>query len=267
MEDKKPAEATEAKVETSATTTQDATASSVATPAPKRNYLTYVAVALVVVALLAVWGRLEREGRVDTNVFGVVDGLFAGDPVVVTIDDEVLRESDLELSIEQLAQAAAAQGVDPTTEVVQTEIRTQAVDMLINTTLLTAAADERGVVITDEDITTRRVELEEAAGGADVLMARMEEFGITQEIFEADIRTELTIVQLLDQVFAEADLSVTDEEVQAVYDLAAAGGADVPALEEVRPQIEQQIMGTKEQDTVTAFIDGLRAAADIEIAE
>lgn len=236
-------------------------------PAAKRNYLTYGAVVLVVVALLAVWSRLESEGRVATNVFGSVAELFAGDPVVVTVDGEALRESDLELSIEQLSQGAAAQGVDPTTEAMQADIRSQAIDMLVNTTLLTNAAAEAGVEVTDEDVAARRSELEEAAGGPEVLAERMAELEIDSALFEEDIRTELVITELLEGVFADADLSVTDEEVQAVYDRAAESGADVPPLEDVRSQIEQQIISVKEQDTVTAYIDELRGAADIEISE
>ena len=269
MEDKKP-EITEETSVVEEVISSDAGSQVVAPvtpPVKKRNYFTYIAIALVVVALVAVWLRLEREGRVDTQVFNTVAGLFAGDPTVVTIDGTKLRESDLELSVEQLTQAAAAQGVDTTTEIVQAEIRSQAIQILTNTTLLTAAAEKAGIEVTKEAVDARRVELEEAAGGAEVMQARMTELNIEEGVFEDDIRTELTITQLLEGVFAEADTTATEEEVQAVYDRASGSGADVPPLEEVRSQIEVQISQTKEQDVVAAYIDELRAAADIVTPE
>jgi len=229
-----------------------------------RWWYPYAAGALVLFALGAVWMRLEQEGRVDTSFFSSVTASSESRAVVATINGEKLRNSDLDLSVEQLTQAAAAQGLDPADPAVATEIRSQATQMLINTTLLQQAAADQGIVITDEQLNERIVELETNAGGAELLAERMTEFDIDRETFETDVRTELTILALLDTVFAEADMTVTEEDIVEVYESASAAGAEVPPLDVARPQIEAQLLQGKEQSAVDAFIDELREAADIE---
>ena len=70
---------------------------------------------------------------------------------------------------------------------------------------------------------------------------------------------------LLDQVFAETAIEVTEEEIQSLY--AGAGGAEagLPPLEEVREQVVAQIRGGKEQEVVTTFLQTLKETATIEI--
>ncbi|NEN93524.1 MAG: hypothetical protein F6K48_33470 [Okeania sp. SIO3H1] len=235
-----------------------------ATP-KKRNYLTYAAVVLVIFALCAVWFRLESEGRVGTTLFSGITEMQRDRSVIAVVNGEVLRVRDLDLSIEQLSQAATAQGLDPTTGAVESEIFDQAIDMVVNTTLLEQAAVEAGIDITDEQIRERITELEVEAGGAEVLAARMEAFDVSQEMFEADVRAELTIVTLLDGVFAEQDFTVTEEEVVAVYEQAGGGGEGVPPLEAVSPAIERQILQTKQQAAVDDYLAELREAADIDL--
>lgn len=274
-EQKKPVEAVEKKPEVKLADKEPITAAVEGTTMPvagaavkprKKNYTyTIAAVALVLFALGAVWFRLEKEGRVDTSFFsGVIDAQKANE-VVATVNDDVLRYDDLELSLEQLRQAAMVQGQDPEAPELAEQLRSQATDMLINTTLLEQEANKQGIVITQEQITTRMAELEEAAGGAEVLAARMTEFGIDRETFSEDVRVELTVLALLDTVLTEEDTVVTEEEVVAIYENAAASGVQVPPLDEVRLQIEAQVRQSKEQTVVENYLAELRQAADIEI--
>jgi peptidyl-prolyl cis-trans isomerase SurA len=208
---------------------------------------------------------MESEGRVGTTFFSGMMAAQESGTVVANVNGEVLRGGDLELSIGQLEQTAIAQGQNPQDPQIQTEIRELATEMLVNTTLLQQAAEEAGITVTAEQIEERIVQLETESGGAEVLMARMEELDIDRSTFEADVRTELTIVALLDTVFAGLDLSASDEEVSAVYEQAASSQEGVPPLEEVRDQVEAQVIQDKQQAAVDAYIDELRAAADIEI--
>lgn len=238
-----------------------------ATPVvPKKNHtFTIAATVLTIVALLAVWFRLETEGRVNTNLFSGVIAAQEAAALVATVNQDELHGRDLELSIEQLSQAALTQGVDPTTEPIKSDIKTQATEMLINTTLLQQAAETEGIEITDEQIAERIAELEADAGGAEILAERMREFDISDEMFRQDIETELTILALLETVFVTADVVVTEEEIVAVYERAGGGSEGAPSLDAVRVQIEAQIRQAKEQTVVDAYLDELRAAADIEI--
>ena len=104
-------------------------------------------------------------------------------------------------------------------------------------------------------------------GGAEQLATRMEELGITSEQLDHDIRDEIIIQQLIDKKFAEADFTVSEEEILATYEQVGGEEAGLPPLEEVREQVVAQITNSKEQAVVDAYITELKESADIDIKE
>ena len=240
-----------------------------AVSAKKRsNRYTIITVIVVVLTLLVVLFQLERQDRVGTNVFGgMIAALEANTPVAI-VNGERLMAEDLSAGVEQLEQAAAAQGLDLNDPAVRTEIDTQAREMLVNTTLLKQAAAAGGIIIEESAVTARIDELAASAGGLDLLLERLQEFGITQEQLTLDITEELTIRALLDEVvFAELDLAISEAEITFVYQGAvdANGAENIPPLEEVRDQIAAQLSQAAEQAALDTYLQTLRADADIEL--
>jgi FKBP-type peptidyl-prolyl cis-trans isomerase (trigger factor) len=166
--------------------------------------------------------------------------------------------------MQQFAQMAQAQGVDLTTPEAQAEIRGQALDVLINTELLKQSASEEGITVSDEQAQERRDNIVSELGGEEALQARIQELGIPEGDLMSDIEEELLIQAYLDSIFAQSEISVSDEEVQEVYDQAGASGGELPPLEDVRPQVEQQIITTKEQEIIDQLLIDLKAEAEIE---
>ena len=231
----------------------------------KRN--TIVALLITAMLLVGVVYVMEKQGRIDTNLFGGVSALFKSSVSVATVNGEKISQEQLDISTSQLQQAAVLQGVDVSSPAAQADIRTQALDVLVNTELLTQAAAERGIAVSAEDVAARIAEIEIEVGGKEVLESRMNELGIGTEQLQSDVESEMVIALLLKEIFAEAAIEVTEAEVSEIYDAALASGADIPALEEVRPQVEQQIRQSKEQEAVDAFLEAQKAAATVDISE
>ncbi len=229
-----------------------------------RKKYTVATVALVVIALLALVYALEDKGRLQTGIFDGIRTQLSKHTAAATVNNEKISNYDLEISMTQLSSGAAAQGADVSDPAVQTEIRTQALDMLINTELLKQEASNRGITVTEEDITARLDTLTTDVGGEEVLNERMAEFGINKKTLLRDIRNELTIQKLLDEVFKEKSVLVTEEEIVSFYDQAGGAEAGLPAIDEVRAQIEAQLKATKEQGVVSAYLEELRGKATIE---
>jgi peptidyl-prolyl cis-trans isomerase SurA len=242
--------------------------------APAKNTrsmkLTIISVLVVVVALAGVLYVLERDGQINSNIFsGLTDspGEQADSATVAVVNGEVITEAELAVASTQLEQAAAQQGADPSDPAVQANIRSQALDLVIGTTLLTQTAETEGVVVTDQAVADQLATIEADAGGAENLAARMQEFGITMDSLEADVRSELIISKLLDTIVTDEDTVITEAEIVTAYEDAGASGADLPPLEEVRTQIETQLQQAKGQSVIEAYVEQLRANADIEINE
>lgn len=235
--------------------------------AKRSNKYTLITIALVIIALLVVVFQLEKQGRIGTNVFGPIMSAMEANAPVAVVNGAKLTAEDLASGVEQLEQAAVAQGMNPEDPQVRAEINSQAIEMIVNTTLLEQAAAENGIVIDEATIDARIDELAQSAGGKEALMARLLEFGIDEEQLVSDVTEELTIRALLETVFTETDAVVTQEEITEVYNnaVAASGGQPLPPLAEVTAQIEQQLIQTKEQEAVEAYVQQLRTDADIVV--
>jgi FKBP-type peptidyl-prolyl cis-trans isomerase (trigger factor) len=243
--------------------TYDAVESS---PQKKSKVGLYIAaIVIVVMTLLIVLFMLEKEGRSSTGIFDAYFATQENSIVVAVVNGEEITGSDLNTSIQQFNQAAVAQGIDTSSPEVVTDIRSQALDVLVNTTLLKQAAQEQGIEISAEETAQRLETIQADIGGAEALQARIAELGLTQADLEEDIKEEIVIQTLLDTLFAEAEIVVTDEEIQGVYDAAGGADANLPPLEEVRDQVEAQIRSSKEQEVIDAYLSTLKAEAEIQI--
>jgi len=223
------------------------------------------AVVIVALIILGVLYFMEKEGRSSTKIFeSVISGQESGE-VVAEVNGEKIVNSDLTASVQQLTQAAEAQGVDVTKPEAQSEIRSQALDVLINTELLKQAAVEAGFEVSDEELESRIKTIETDIGGPEVLSQRLTELGISTDKLESDVKDEILIQKLLDSVFLGSGLAVTEEEINQMYDAASSSGTELPPLEEVRDQVEAQIKSSKEQEAIDKYLGELKAEAEISI--
>jgi hypothetical protein len=269
-EETKKEEVVETKAETKGTSGESqvtATYTNMDESKSKRGVFFYVIAGVVVLAILfGVLYLLEKEGRSNTNVFSDVIAEQQANEVVAVVNGQEITAGELDVSIQQFNQAAALQGMDVTDPAVAADIRTQALEVLVNTTLLLQKAGELEIAITPEQVSERLEEIKVEIGGEEVLAERMEELGIGEDRLEGDIEDELVIQALLDEVvFAEADMSVAEEEVTEFY--AAVGGeeAGLPPLEEIRAEVEAQIIAQKEQLAIDAYLTEIKDAAEVEL--
>jgi len=227
---------------------------------------TYVVAAIIIIAtLLAVLFMLEKAGRSSTGIFDSYLASQETNATVAVVNGEEITSKDLSTSVQQFNQAAVAQGIDTTDAQVVADIEKQALDVLINTALLKQSAAEQGIVVTDEQTAERLETIQAEIGGPEVLEARIAELGLSRADLQDDIKEEILIQTLLDGIFAEANIEVTEEEVQEVYVSAGGAEAGLPPIEEVRGEIENQVRGSKEQEVVDTYLTTLKADADIEI--
>lgn len=230
-----------------------------------QKYAKWVYSAVAVALVLAVFYGMEQTGKINTGLFSGIEKMVSGNSAVAKVNGNKITQNDFNISVEQIKAGAEAQGVDVESPEVQADIKSQAIDMLVNTELLKQEAATRGIEITDEDVQARYDELVSQVGGEEALTERMKQFDVTESILRRDIKNELTIQTLLDQVFAEKQIAVTDEEVLGLYQNAGGAEAGLPAIEEVREQIEAQVRSSKEQEIVTSFVNELRTNAEVEV--
>lgn len=201
------------------------------------------------------------------------------DPVAEVNDTKITKEEFSQAytpSYEQAAMQAQAMG-QPVDEAA---LRAQTVEGLISSELLMQASEEHGFEASAEDV---EAELEELAtsnglGSTDEFLAALEQQGMSADEVNAEVEDMIKVDQLIEQ---EAGVKEpTEEEIRARYDELAAqqggGGAEsggesgsaapeLPAYEEVKDQVAEQLASEREGEAVQTLVDTLREENDVTV--
>jgi hypothetical protein len=180
---------------------------------------------------------------------------------------EITREEFVrvyESQLQQAAMQAQMTGEEPD----QATLKQQTAEGLVDTELLLAEVEARSIAPTQEELDAAAEDIAASSGlgSADELFAALEEQGLGREEAEAELRQQTALEQLF---AAEAgEFSASEEELRALYDSAVAQGgggedAEVPAFEEVRPQLEQQLQQQHRNEAAMGLLEQLRADAEI----
>ncbi len=184
---------------------------------------------------------------------------------VAVVNGKKIYQKELDESVALIEQAATAQGIDSTDESAKKGIQDQALEVLINNALLITAALDMDITATDEAIQAKYDELAEQLGTEEELKKRMTEVGLTEEKLRSNIRERILADQYIEANTTIKELTVTEEEVLEFIKSINTGETELPPLDEIRPEIEAQILGQKQQAIVVELLAKLRGEADIEI--
>lgn len=216
-----------------------------------------IAVVIAIVAALAIGGYFFYQSSMGGN---------AVEEAVATVDGVEITRADYDRSAAQLTNVYTSQGIDTNSAEAANAIREQALTTLINRQLVLNAATEAGTTVSDDTVETEYQTLVSSMGGEANLSAAITATGVSLDQFRADLETDLVInAYLTNRLGAEAT-TVSDEEVQAAYDNAAASGAEgLPPFEEVAEMIRGQLQSEKQQAAIASEIERLRGEAEIVI--
>ena len=226
------------------------------TAAPKNKLMLYATIAIVLLLALGA-GYLFMTGALVTDGTGITE---ENGPVAIVNGEEISRRA-YDNATAQFTSIAEAQGANLS----EAEIATQVLNSLINNRLLVQEARESGASATDAEIQTEYDLVVQNSGGADSFNAQLASLGITEAEVRSELAEQLAVNKFLLSTVTTANATATEEEVTAFYESLTAANAEVPALEEIRPQIEEQILVQKQQQEVTELVESLRASATVEI--
>lgn len=228
--------------------------------------VTYIIVAVAIILLgLGLVYLLEKEGRLQTNLFANVIAAQQAKSPVAKVNGVSVARSDYENSMKQLRQMATMQGMDTSSPETEAELKAQALDTLVNSEILRQAAASSGITTTPEAVEERLSQIREGVGGPEMLAQRMAELGITEENLRRDIENEILIQDLFESALDFASITVSEEEIKALYDQVGGTGAGLPPLAEIRSDVEAQVKSNKEQGQIAEYLEQLRAEAEIEV--
>jgi len=217
--------------------------------------LAIIVVIAAIAALVYFFATSDGNGGVNHGI---------GDAVAV-VNGQEITQSQYDERYAQLAAVVESQGQLTTGADIQELIKSQATDSLIVEAVLLDAAEKDGMTANEDEISAEfansKSQFPDDAAFQEALIAE----GYTEETLMEGITKNNIIQQYLDANVDDSSITATDEEIQDLYDQSIIGSENVPALEEVRSQVEAQVVLQKRGALLDEFIQELRDSSDIEI--
>ena len=198
--------------------------------------------------------------------------------VVAEVNGDKITKDDFVPLYETQYQQMQMQSQQSGQQVDEKQLKNQTAENLVSTKLLSQQADERGITVSDKDIDKA---LNESAKSSQMskkdFLAAMKDQGMDEKKVHSELKTQLSIEDLIKDEYG--DFKVSDEEIGQAYEQAKSqqeqmgqqgaqqGGqaAEVPPLEEMRPQLEKQVKSQKSTEATQKYAGKLRDKADVTI--
>ena len=210
-----------------------------------------------------VFQTTTQEHSENPAIEGAV-GFVDADSVVATVNGTKLSGEAFNQQLDQFAQLAGAPSFASLDATTQQQIFSQAVDALVNSELIAQAAAESGVAVSDEEVEAEYARLVEQVGGAEAAEERLASLNTTADAFKESLVRDMFIAKYLEAEVGQ--LVATEEELQEAYGRVQQSlGENAPSLEDVRVQLEAQVVAEKQQNAIFELLQQMREDADIEV--
>ena len=238
-----------------------------ATPFYKK-YSMQLSIAVAVIIVLGAGGYVYAKNYVHDGIIATIGGkdiyLYPQGGVVAVVNGTKIYRKEFNESVALVEQSATAQGIDLTDATIKSKIQQQALDVLISNSLIHEAAEKAGFSVSDDEVQAKYDELVKQLGTKEELTKRMGEMGLTEEKLRSNIKERVLADKYVQSETDIENLKVSDAEVQEFIKNISTGNTKLPPLDQIRPQIEAQILSQKQQQIYTTLVDKLRAGATID---
>ena len=195
--------------------------------------------------------------------------------VVAEVNGTKITKDKFTAAYEGQFQQMAMQSQMTGQEVDQDALKKQTAEAMVGTQLLIQEADHRGIKAAQKDVDA---ELEKMAKSndfktVDELLAAIKKQGMDENEVNAEMQTQVKVNKLIAE--EAGDTKTSEKELKAAYDQAkqqqeamgeqSGQKAEVPSMEEMRPNLEEQVKAQKETEATQALVTDLREKADVKI--
>ncbi|WP_277208273.1 SurA N-terminal domain-containing protein [Isoptericola croceus] len=195
--------------------------------------------------------------------------------VVAEVNGENLEREEFVSSYQSQLQQVVMSQQSTGEEIDQDALKQQVVEQLVNNRLLTQAAAQADIEVTEEDIqaTLEDVAAQNGMQSADEVIAALGEQGVSEDEVRSDAASQFQVSAYIE---AQADIAEpTEDELRDQYDTIVeqmeaqggedAAGSEIPPFEDVRDELAQQAVSEQQSAAVDEVVSTLRDEGDVTI--
>lgn len=237
----------------------------------KRSLLPIALIAMVALAGCASGSEEPEAPPVAEDGTSGLDLESIPEVVAEVNGEEIPRDEFAQAYESQLQQAmmmAQSTGQEPDPAALQQQV----VQMLVNTRLLSQAAQEAGIEPTEDEIdgTLNELAMQNGMASSEELIAALIEQGLTEE----EVREEAAMQYRMNEYITQ-ETNVpepSEEELREQYDALVEQqesmgeeAGEIPAFDEVRDQLAEQAVSEQQNAATTQLLDELNEQGDVTI--
>ncbi|MDQ0221384.1 SurA N-terminal domain-containing protein [Peribacillus cavernae] len=186
---------------------------------------------------------------------------------VAIVNDKKLMGRDYNMALSSLQMQMQQMGQDPTSKEAAKQVKEQTINNLVGQTLILQEADKKGYQASEEEVEKQVAKMKEQFKDDKKLEAALKQADLDMETLKIQTAENVQYTKYIEKEIPVEEVS--DKEIQAYYDQmvqqGSAGGQEIPKLEEVKPQIMQQLVQQKQQEKLAQQVEKLKKNAEVDI--
>ncbi|KAA0966338.1 hypothetical protein FQ087_08910 [Sporosarcina sp. ANT_H38] len=189
------------------------------------------------------------------------------DKIVAVVNKEELTGEEYNAALTSIQGQMQQMGQDPSTKESTKQVKAQALDILVNQTLILQKAKEAKITASTSEIDEEYSAFEEQFGGEKEMKKALEAQNMDVKTLKEQVAESIIFEKYLEKVAPTE--KITDKEIKEYYDQVAAqsktAGQEMPPLEEVSEEIQGIIKQEQQQKLLATHVEELKADAKIEL--
>lgn len=190
--------------------------------------------------------------------------------LVAEVNGEEINKEEFESAYVGQFQQMAMQAQMSGQEVDQAQLKEQIAESLVSQKLLVQETENRSIEASEEEIQETLTAIAEQNGlaSSEEFLTALEEQGLSKEEVMDQVASQVKVDKLIAEETGE--LKASDEEIQKFYDdmkaqQEEAGAGEMPPLEDIKTELEAQLVQQKENEAVQKLVAELREGADVTV--
>lgn len=211
-------------------------------------------------------GTAEEQAAAEEMQAKLAEQLVDDSKIVAVVNGEELNGVDYNAALTSVQVQLQQSGQDPTTKESVELVKTQALNRLVNQTLILQKAKESNLTASEAEIDERYAAIEEQSGGEEAMQVALEAQNMDVNTLKEDIAESIIFEKYQEKVLPADE--VTYQEVKAYYDQVAAqakAADELPPIEEVSEEIKGILEEQKQQELLSAHVEELKVDAEIDL--
>ncbi|MFP4022449.1 MAG: SurA N-terminal domain-containing protein [Candidatus Paceibacterota bacterium] len=185
--------------------------------------------------------------------------------VLAKIGESEITMEDIQSDFDQMKTQYEAQGMNLSeNQEMRDMILYETLQNHVQQKLLMDHAEEKGLEVEEEDIEEEYNMITEQFATEEELDSALQQAGVSKDDLKQNIEDSLLIQLLAEEEGGEVEVS--EEEINERYEqLEAQGGEDLPPLDEIREDLEQEVMSQKVNETLQSVVTELQEENEVEM--